>query len=736
MNKSISKFIRWLKYKVNSLWLILIFICLSASLYVLFQQPEGLIGKSSKSIFIVGLVNFNLLLLIALGFVVIRNIVKIFFDRQNKILGSKLRQRLVLAFISLTIVPIAIMFFLASGMINRAASGWFSSQVEGIVANSVEISKFHINNEKAKVQEVTDKVYQNIKKKFTLSNKFAAERLAQELKNKYQLYSIKLYNQQADILLETKNLLDNLSDFSEPIIRKDQLKQIIKNGDDVFFEENSANQFIRAFREFQYNQDVYVLVVTKIIDQELTTRLKSIAASYREYGQLQFYREPLKTSYFFTLALITGVLLFAAIWFGLYLARNISIPLNRLADATNAVAQGNYDFNLNITGNDEVADVAKSFNKMMLDLKNSREEVEQRRIYTETILDNLAVGVIALNTEMKVSAINEEAKEIFVVEENLLGLGVYDFFNKIGLEQIKDYITDAIYNKILGKNEHRGVVEKEIDINIVGQKKKLIVTVGKVQKNQEFLGIVIIFDDISDLAQAQAMSVWREVAKRIAHEIKNPLTPIKLTAQRIAKNIDKQSSEDIKKSVETIVDNVDLIKVLIDEFSRFARLPVAEFENGDLNELILTTASAFQEDNKDIIFEFELQNNLPQIIMDYGQISRVIINLIENSVYSLKSSNVVDPRVKIKTSMIKSAYVRIEVIDNGKGIKEDEKLRIFEPYFTTKKDGTGLGLAIVNSIISDHFGGIKIIDNKPQGVNFIIELPIKHTNTSQRRLKL
>lgn len=735
MNKSLNKFYRWFRLTVKNRWLIFLASLLSVSLFILFLQPDSLIGSSSKSIFIVGLVNLNILLLISLVFVVARNIIKIIFDRKNKILGSKLRQRLVFAFVGLTIIPVSIMFFLASGLVNKAAGGWFSTQVEAIVDNAIEISKLHVDKQKDIVDETSVEVRNLIENNpYIFDNEDSINKFFSGLRKKYNLFSISIYSENSEKLYSSAKAISTISDFSEPEIHEERIFETLENNGSVYFEKKNASQFIRSFKIIDIADKKNVLVVTMLLNQELTAKLDAINASYKEYGQLKFYKNPLKKSYLFTLALITGVLLFSAIWFGFYLAREISVPLKRLSEATKSVAKGNYAMELKDSGDDEISEVARSFNQMVIDIKESRLQLDERRAYTETILNTLAVGVVGLNPELKVTTLNESVMSIFNVEDTSIGSSIYDLFDNIGLSELKDFITDAIYNNLSGLEHKDGIVEKEVNITIEDKERKIIVTIGKVEREGSLIGVVLVFDDITDLAHAQQMSAWREVARRIAHEIKNPLTPVKLTAQRLNKNAETIDAESLRKSAEVIVENVDLIKVLIDEFSKFARLPMANFAKEDLSKLTMSTIEGFLEENENIVFQIINDSKIPSIEIDKDQIKRCIINLLENAIVAVNESNISDGKIIIRTTLLEDSFVEIEISNNGNNISEEDKAKIFEPYYTTRGEGTGLGLAIVDTIVSEHAGTVKVVDNEPQGCKFIIKLPITHSEGTKRKL--
>ena len=599
-----AKFFRWLKYNLSFRWIIVISVILIIATAFLIFQPSSLTGSSSKSIFIIGLVNFNMLLLLALGFVVGRNLIKLVLDRRNKVLGSKLRQRLVFAFVILTLVPTSIMFVFASGLINKATSGWFSPQVESIFDNAVAISQTYVEQQKQELEEQALQI-KSVVKNNTLfqEDEGKLQRFLNELRNKYELFSIVVFDSDAFELFSSFSIVNQISDLAEPPISSETLLKQDLVDPIIFLENNSETQFLRFYQEFSLNGERHFIVATKLIPPEISTSLNALQSSHKEYGQLRYFKTPLTASYLLTLALVAGLIMFAAIWFGFYLAKEIAQPLKKVSMGTKEVASGNYDIRLEASGDDELSELIDSFNQMVVDLK--------------------------------------------------------------------DYQTE--------------------------------------------------------LVQAQKVSAWRDVARRLAHEIKNPLTPIKLSAQRISKRGSSFSEEELQKSTKTIVEHVDTIKVLIDEFSKFARLPIADQSLVDLNKLIQSVMDSYLEQTKDLQVELELSADVKNVPLDITQMRQCLVNLIENAIAAVRSlPEESDRLIKIITKHDGGDFVLLEVSDTGPGISMEDRPRVFDPYFTTKEEGTGLGLSIVASIVADHQGRIRVFDNQPNGTRFLIELPVDH----------
>jgi len=353
------------------------------------------------------------------------------------------------------------------------------------------------------------------------------------------------------------------------------------------------------------------------------------------------------------------------------------------------------------------------------DLQVSRSELEQRRKYMEIVLKNVAAGVISIDEKGMVTTINTSAEEMLEVKgEAVREKRFSEVLPKEYVEQIKELFSEL-------KSSRRDSIEKQLTVNLRGKSLSFLINLTALKDEEgRPLGVVAVFDDLTQLIKAQRMAAWREVARRIAHEIKNPLTPIQLSAQRLRKRYLEKLQQDgavFDECTRTIVKQVEELKGMVNEFSNFARMPASQPTLNHLNEIIRETLVLFQEGHKEVHFEF-IPHDLPVLNIDRDQMKRVMINLIKNSLAAIER----DGEIKIQTSYdSKLQMVRLEVSDNGCGIPDEDKGRLFEPYYSTKKSGTGLGLTIVNAIVSDHNGYIRVRDNEPRGTTFLIELPVR-----------
>jgi two-component system nitrogen regulation sensor histidine kinase NtrY len=417
---------------------------------------------------------------------------------------------------------------------------------------------------------------------------------------------------------------------------------------------------------------------------------------------------------------------------GVYLANSMTRPLQELVDATHAVAGGNLDVRIETYSVDEIGMLVQSFNLMTDDLRTkqnalnvsnnellrSNQEIERRQQYMEIVLRNVAAGVISVDSEGTLKTINTSA-------ERLLGLNAAKVLGKNFREVVSDKNLDFALESIreLVQSKH-GTLSKQVFLDVRGSRLALNLNLTLLRTGAgEVLGMVIVLDDMTQMMRAQRMAAWREVARRIAHEIKNPLTPIQLSAQRLRKRYLARFSDDEKvfdECTEMIIKSVDELKNLVNEFSNFARMPAIQPEPNDLNVLLREALTLYQQAHRGVQFGVSLDSAMPQLMIDRDQIKRVFINILDNAVAAMAGQGTATV-ITSYDDVLKMAT--ISIADSGPGITPEDKPRLFEPYFSTKKSGTGLGLAIVSSIVTDHGGYIRVRDNVPHGAVFVVELP-------------
>jgi two-component system, NtrC family, nitrogen regulation sensor histidine kinase NtrY len=683
------------------------------------SQYDRLEGKSI-SVLVFIFVNFNIILLLISAFLVGREVIRLILDRKRNLLGSKLRLRLSLAFVGLTAVPLVVVFALASGLLNKALDSLFSSQLEVSKNASMTLARSYY-------RELQKDLVQ-ISKILTDESQILNKNLLIQSRKLFGLYSITLVNSDLKKVFRTSSVIDSLEDFTEPKINKVHLSDaLLDNKTRSYFEQSKGTQFLRSYtnisaKRANKNSKKVVLVISKRLDPEISNSFEVVRDSFEEYSELKLFKNPIRSGYLFTFGLITALLLFGALWFAVQMAKAIVEPIGKLIRGTDEVARGNYDFMIEPGSSDEFSHLISRFNFMAHELKSSRSQIDRDRRFLETLFANLALGVVTLDQSHTVLLANK-------VAQKLLGNTVVSGSNII--DSVPDVIKVHI-QELLDEIQHEPeqafhtvqftISNSDLDTS----ETKILCTAGGVfASDNVWLATVLLLDDVTELSKLQSMEVWKDAARRIAHEIKNPLTPLKLSAQRLQKKFETSKDKVVLETTQTILEHVESIRRLADEFSKFARLPKAELRNCEIGTLVRQLVATYADGVKDISIRCFVESKLPLLPIDPEQIRRVIINILDNAVHALAEYSASNPTITIRVTRAKQRKkLLVAISDNGPGIPEDIKKRIFEPYVTSRISGTGLGLAIVSAIMTEHKGTIEVSSEPGKGAKFSLSFPI------------
>lgn len=709
---------------VGAIIILLIILFLAIELFV--REAQEFSPTSLTNILISSLQIIVLILFLILFFVLARNLTKLYLERKRKVVGAQFKTRLVLFFTALSLIPTLLLFFFASDLISRNIEHWFKTPIDNILDDTKNLAEgFYTNSE-----EITFHYAQQLSraiKQQNLINPKSRSRLREFIRKKlteYKLDEIGIFidNEELFSYLNPNLPLQDYSDLKTNIIKRAHLGEIFST-----IEPMGNGEMIRRGISFQMPKIGNVLVLTgKFLPQNYAQRINNITSFVNRYRALKIYKNPVKTFYLITLIFVTLLIIFVASWIGFQLAKSITVPIEKMAHATKEVSKGNLNVRVEDPASDELGTLISSFNQMVSDLKESQQniaqkasELEARKQYIETILNNITTGVITLDAQGNISTINPSAREMLALpDKNLIGKSYKDVLKNGKYEEIMKNIQRGL------KNKYR-ISDREININFDNQRATLALTLSPLrQSKNDFSGMIVVLDSLTQLIKAQRITAWREVAQRVAHEIKNPLTPIQLSAQRIIKNLKKNGKNNndiIKEGATTIVQEARTIKSLVDEFSNFARMPSIDLQSTDIHEIIEQTISLFKGIFADIEFEVLFSSDVPSPIQtDSEQMKRAFINLIDNAIDAMNKKG----EIKIHTSYDKrNQRVKIEISDSGPGISLEDKEKLFLPHYSTKKKGTGLGLAIVNQVINEHNGSIDIENIQPHGAKFTIQIP-------------
>src|SRR5262245_5275977 len=664
------------------------------------------------------LINVNIILLGLLAFLVIRNLVKLVVERRQGILGARLQWRLVMAFVALSLVPSVLLFTIAGVLLTRSFDRWFDSKVESALQGSLEIGQTYYLNSANNAIFYARQLSQRITQDGLFEPQRAAQlkEFVQTKQREYNLGTVELFapDGQPFVVAFNQQVPTGVTVKPEPEFRNRALRGLEVTRTQIFGDADVIRGGVPIFAADR--RILGVVVVDYYVPKSISKRAVQISQSYEQYKYLTFLKTPVKNSYLLTMLLITLVIIFAATWCGIYLSRGITVPIQKLAEGTHQVAQGNWDYKIEAGRDDEIGILMNSFNQMTGDLKQIKLELERRGQVVQTLLANIAAGVVSVDPAGMITTWNKAAEQMLGVKsERALGKHYAEIFRPEPLRGIGEIVDNV---------KGRESVEREIKLSL--QERLLTVMASAATLRDDdgaILGVMIFLEDITQIQKAQRMEAWREVARRIAHEIKNPLTPIQLSAERLRKRYAEMLEADgaiLDKCTSTIIQQVDELKNLVNEFSQFARLPSAQLLSNDLNEVVNEALFLFKEGHNGVDFQFR-GGSIPHVDLDREQIKRVLINLLDNAVAAVNGNGA----ITLATSHdYARGVVTLEVVDNGCGLAPNLRSKIFEPYFSTKPNGTGLGLTIVNQIIEDHRGYIRAMPNEPRGTRFTIELPV------------
>ena len=699
----------------------------------------GLIGLLSwielkffgvNSYLFLGLFNFNLILLLLVLFLVMRNVVKLALERKRKVLGARLRTRLVLVFFSLSIIPTLLMFFLSLKFVQTSVDYWFKAQVEGSMEQALTVGQTVYSTVNGRLEKTGERIIANIRSSGFVWGGKGMDRLLVAKQNDFDL-----------------SLIGILSPG-----HKEQNWHASPEWETAWTEVQRGIAWPELEKNFQYwsavwpgtDADLVVgilpvdkgaagfLVMGATLPQGLLFKLDQIVKGVNEYKQLKTLKYPLKVALYFILGIMTLLIILGSTWFGFRLAKEISAPIQALAIGTKRIARGDLGVRIDDQSGDELGLLVQSFNKMAMDLENSQmglqqakdrlerqnAELESKGRYVQAVLDNITAGVISLDAQGRINTFNKAA-------ENILGIPLSNVLMQSPVTLLQGDFALMVQDVLTQLHDApRSQWQRQINIRVGDAEIRLLVNAVVLQQSdgQDF-GIVAVFEDVTELEKIQRMDAWKEVARRIAHEIKNPLTPIKLSAQRLESKFARQVTDTVfTQCTQLIVRQVEHLQEMVKDFSSFAKLPEVQLSYGNILTLIEETLGMFEQSHRHISWHLECLSELPEFRFDTKAIKRVLINILLNAAEIL--ANQKDGSVVLTVQYVDALHrVRIKISDNGPGLTSEERSRIFEPYFSRKRGGTGLGLAIVKSVVDDHRGYVRVHPNSPSGTSFVIELP-------------
>ncbi|MBF0568534.1 MAG: HAMP domain-containing protein [Nitrospirae bacterium] len=663
---------------------VIIFLAAGSAIHETFINPQGDI---THRLIFAALFNITLLALLTLAFFVGRNLLRLYFEKKNRITGYKFKTKLVTIFVSITLLPSAVLFIISSGLVTNYIDKWFTPTISKPIDDARDLATY---------------TYDMIRKN-TFEDAIAISKGA-ALAPRYKTAKFGRKNE----------------DVSETI--RDAFKG--KPGIEVIV-YNEAD-IVTAVIPLPVNGRIdKVLLVSTVVPIEITRKVGEIQKAHQSYVTLNEFKTPLKGNYLLILGFFTLLVIFLALWIALKISRGITEPIQNLLQATADVSMGNFNIYVNPGTDDEIGMLIKSFNVMIskikqteLSLQSAYIESDRRRLFMENIIYNINSGVIYLDANNKVITINDAACRVLEVETE-------DVLNKPYTEVIKNVISTEFEMFIRGINLYNFYSKKEqLKVSINGRNMVLRVFVIQLKDNEKTpVGVLVVFDDLTELILAEKALAWQDVAKRLTHEIKNPLTPIKLSAERLLKRwrrADTRFGEVIEKSTATIIREVDGLQRLVNEFSKLGTMPDIEPSLTDLQGLLAEVLDLYGE-YEHIGMSLDYKTNIKSIYIDGEHFKRMLINILDNAIQAIGENGKIDITVAEDDN---ASDIIIDISDDGVGIDEKDKEKLFQPYFSRRKNGTGLGLAIAHRIATEHKGTITVSNNAVRGSTFRITIPI------------
>ena len=687
--------------------------------------------------------NLIMILLVLLVVMIARNLVKLYNERKSRIIGAKFQTKLIIAFFILALVPATLLFFVASKLFSYSIGNWFSIQVERSLQQSMEVAREYYAHVEQKSQFHARKLESLITQNqlYLQERRDTLQRLVEAKTEEYELGGVIVYDQTGQVVVSYAN--KSMPQDYTNLDYADLIRESMEGEDTTEMRSHTKGNYLvvvlplKQMVEGKPSIWGYILTLSKI-PKSTIIKIEGIRNTFEDYKKQSFLKLPVSANYYITFILVTLLILFSAIWLGFYMARGITIPIQQLAAGTRRVAEGDLNVKINLRTSDEIGLLINSFNTMTEQLKTSRKtleeahenlqinniELDRRRYYIESILENIGAGVISIDKKGRITTLNTAAKRLLGAEDkDIIGINYKDAFDVSFHEPIRNMIKKMNEER---KENH----EEQVELTVGENNLTLLANIKFMRDDRnKYMSLLLVFEDVTQLIKAQKLAAWQEVAQGIAHEIKNPLTPIQLNTQRLRKKYyeDKESFAKVfDESIRIITQEVEGMKDLLNQFLRFSRMPTPHPKLYSIHTIIDDVCRLYINHENDVTINKYLDPNVNLLYIDPEQIRRVFINLFDNALDALDRDGLIeisthwDPQTK---------RVKIDFSDNGMGINPPDRDKLFLPHFTTKKRGTGLGLAIVTRIINDHKGIIQVRSNEPKGTIFTLEFPDPSSTT-------
>ena len=707
------------------------------------NRSTGLSPDFLTEFVLYGLWAADLTILLGLAFVLARNVIKLVIERRRALPFARFRGKLVAVLLGMTLVPAVLVLLVGSELIRNSVDRWFNAPVEDVLTAADLIASDYYRDRQMRVTNDAERMARALAGlAFDGADMSAVrDRVFPEVEQgRVKLVEVYRVQRGAPAGQVTPYVEVAAPDMphgygraiADRMARHAAAGQIEPSTPERLPAGGELIRYAAVVRRAGTKDPVAVVVASDFLTGELASRARRIQNAYEDYSQLRVLRRPLAGVYLSFFLMMTLMILVGATWMGLYLAKRITEPVQRLATAAREIEAGHLDYRVDrgTVSDDEFGSLVEAFNSMASEVGKSRRrlerstndlerkhvEVEGRRRYIETILERIATGVVSIDAAGKISTLNSAAIRLLALDASAVGQRAAEVFEREDLQPFGALLRAAARGKTAPSAQEIALTRDEREV-------QLAAIATALHGTEESDGMVLVLDDVTPLIRAQKVAAWREVARRLAHEIKNPLTPIQLCAERMRRHFNGAPAATqalVEECTSTIVGEVDSLKALVDEFSQFARMPAPRAAPADLHGVLNEALALYQGLLGEVRFERRFAEHLPKVRVDAEQIRRVIINLVDNAIEAMNRSGMITVETHHDAG---SSLVRLIVSDDGPGIPVAEREKLFMPYYSTKRRGSGLGLAIVRRIVAEHGGTIEAGENHPRGTMFTIELP-------------
>jgi two-component system nitrogen regulation sensor histidine kinase NtrY len=679
---------------------------------------------------------------VALVFVLARNIVKLVVERRRALPFARFRAKLVAVLLGMTLIPAVLVLLVGSELIRNSVNNWFNAPMDEMLSSANSVASDYYQEQQRLVTAQAERLSRSLSgvnlesADVSYLQRIVESDVLQERIDLVEVYSVRRGP-------AGSAAVERVADVAAPALPREYSRA---TADRLAERAAAAGSQLEVFDQLPGRGDLIrtalplrsadgrvrgVVIATEYLTGEFAARARGMTEAYEAYQQLRVLKQPLTGVYISFFLMLTLMILVSATWTGLYLAKRITKPVQMLATAAHEIGAGHLDHRIKAEASDEFGSLIEAFNTMAgelaanrrrlersaVELERKHRDVEGRRRYVETILDRIATGVVSVDMAGRIRTWNSAATRLLGIDARAAGLPAAAVFGAPELRPLQ-----ALIDEMLTSREH--LRPREVAIAREGREYHLAIMSTPLRRDDGTPdGVVVVFDDVSPLIRAQKVAAWREVARRLAHEIKNPLTPIQLCAERLRRHFAQAPSPTrdlVDECTVTIVGEVESLKGLVDEFSQFARMPAPRAVPTDLHALLEDSLALYRGVVTDVQLRPHFAPTVPMVSVDPEQFRRVIINLVDNAIEAMDRRGAIDIETQHDPA---NNLVRVTVADDGPGIPAAEREKLFLPYYSTKGRGSGLGLAIVRRIVAEHGGSIEVTDNAPRGTRFAIELP-------------